>query len=244
MERAGTEDGLTFRIGIIGARSEQVSGQISTYNETVAVSLLDAVPDVFELDTIDAIVIADPAPAEVYTSIREDNPYQPIVIIGSQSSETAARDDDYLGVVDYEGDTLPVALVISRARQLAKLPRTGTSSERAGVDSTTPIHLERRNEFIALWGLATIAYGVGDTVTTIIGVDGAGLQESNPLVALALDLGGYGGFAALKIAVFGVLLGIAVYHSHRRDYRHYYWPPLVLIFLGTTLTVWNIAILY
>lgn len=238
MSAVGDEGGVEFRLGLLGDEATQVESVLSGYSETVSITRLESVPDVFEQDRLDAIILADSTPLETYEAIRQSNPYQPTVVLADDEIEELSH-DEYARVVVQGGASLPVALVISRARQLARKPRTGTESARSGDRSVVPIHRERSREFVMLWAVATLAYGVGDTFTTIVGVEGYGLEESNPFVDLILDVWGIGGFVTLKIAVFGILLAISLYHSGRRETVHYYWPPLLLIGVGVFLTAWN-----
>ncbi|MFC7204939.1 DUF5658 family protein [Haloferax namakaokahaiae] len=84
-----------------------------------------------------------------------------------------------------------------------------------------------------LWGAAVLTYGLGDYVTTVIGVKMAGVQEGNPIVRL-LSGGdpGPASFAVLKLVSVGLFFGV-------------YWlfrPAFVRIFVPLALTLLGIAV--
>jgi hypothetical protein len=91
----------------------------------------------------------------------------------------------------------------------------------------------------ALWVLAVLLYGVGDSVTTAAGFRNAGEAELGPVAAVVLEQAGVPAFLALKslflVACFGAwsLLStpgrVAI--------------PLALALVGGVVTVWNILVL-
>lgn len=195
--------------------------------------------DIADIDwgSADAAVLIGVDVETAYEHIRGLDPLFPIVVVADAGSAVDAIERDPLGAtIEPVNGTIPTALVRARARQLANSPG---STRRVHANEDLPRHLQRPGEFVALWGLATLTYGVGDTMTTILGIELANLTEANPLVDVVLASWGLGGLVALKIAVFGILLGISLYHSHAGDRYHYFWPPVVLILVGTALTVWN-----
>ncbi|ELZ76473.1 hypothetical protein KU306_05410 [Haloferax larsenii] len=92
-----------------------------------------------------------------------------------------------------------------------------------------------------LWGAAALAYGLGDYVTTILGVRLAGIQEGNPIVRL-LSGGdpGPGSFAVLKIV--SVALFFATYWVLRPASARLAIPG-ALTFLGVVVTARNVQII-
>lgn len=101
-----------------------------------------------------------------------------------------------------------------------------------------------RDEFVALWILATTTYGVGDTVTTIALIYFApAVSEGNAVVAAAVDAFGQAGLVGLKLTAFFVCLVVSVDAAHDGSSRWYYLPPVVLTLLGTFVTVYNVRLL-
>lgn len=100
-------------------------------------------------------------------------------------------------------------------------------------------------EFERLWLLAAATYGVGDVVTSVALIwFSATVREGNPVVRLAVDLGGQAGLVTLKIAVFLVCIAVSLYASRAEDDDLlYYTPPLVLATVGTIATLHNLHLL-
>ncbi|MFB6125494.1 MAG: hypothetical protein ABEJ59_06005 [Halanaeroarchaeum sp.] len=73
-------------------------------------------------------------------------------------------------------------------------------------------------QFLAVWFVATVAYGAGDVVTTIavVGFDPR-LVEANPLLRASYHLAGVPGIVVVKFAVFAVCLAISVYGVRSAD---------------------------
>lgn len=140
---------------------------------------------------------------------------------------------------------------IGRRRQLETLlDRVDTGSESTesvdtASESTSLLrHHSHRMEFFALWSLALLTYGIGDTVTTVYAVYVVpALAEGNPVVDIALESGGLAAFLFLKAVIFLILLGISLHGAKLDDRLTYYWPPLVTIGLGVTLTAWNLRLI-
>ncbi|UIP01283.1 hypothetical protein Hbl1158_11675 [Halobaculum sp. CBA1158] len=99
-------------------------------------------------------------------------------------------------------------------------------------------------EFSRLWFLATLTYGVGDIVTTLalIGYSDR-IREANALVAAAVNAFGEFGLVGLKLAVFGVCLGISLASARAGDRLGYYLPPAVLAVVGAFTTALNLRLL-
>ncbi|WP_459194576.1 hypothetical protein [Halosimplex sp. J119] len=106
--------------------------------------------------------------------------------------------------------------------------------------------VEREQEFYWLWIAATVAYGVGDIVTTlaILGYgDDLGVRESNLLVQTVFDGFGRNGIVFLKYAVFFGCLAVSLYAAEKLDWELYYAPPLILAVLGTVITIHNLRLI-
>lgn len=100
-------------------------------------------------------------------------------------------------------------------------------------------------EFYALWLVAVLLYGAGDTVTSIaiLGL-GEGLVEANPLVRSLVDAAGVPGLVAVKLAALTACLAVSL--SSRRfdgDPLVYYGPPAMLAVVGAFTTVYNARLL-
>lgn len=103
----------------------------------------------------------------------------------------------------------------------------------------------REQEFYWLWILATVAYGVGDIVTTVTIVefgDRLGVREQNVLMQRVVDSFGQYGIIGLKLAVFFSSLAVSLYAAERLDWPLYYMPPVVLIAVGTVVTLHNLRL--
>ncbi|AKU06340.1 MULTISPECIES: DUF5658 family protein [Haloferax] len=92
-----------------------------------------------------------------------------------------------------------------------------------------------------LWGAAALAYGLGDYVTTVLGVRMAGVQEGNPVVRLISGGDpGPGSFAVLKLV--SVALFFATYWVLRPAVARLA-VPISLTLLGAVVTVRNVRII-
>jgi hypothetical protein len=90
-----------------------------------------------------------------------------------------------------------------------------------------------------LWAAALVAYGVGDTVTTMVGVASGKAAEAGPLAGPIVEAFGLGGLIALKIAV--LVAFYAIYLLARTPGR--VAVPLALALVGGVVTVWNLLVL-
>ncbi|MFB6070528.1 MAG: hypothetical protein ABEJ76_05835 [Halanaeroarchaeum sp.] len=101
------------------------------------------------------------------------------------------------------------------------------------------------DEFYRLWFLATVTYGVGDTVTTVALVYYAPrIAEGNPLVAAAMGGLGLGGLIAVKWLAFAACIGISLLAIVEWDERQLYLlPPLTLTVVGVLVTGSNLWLL-
>ncbi|WP_416838316.1 DUF5658 family protein [Haloferax sp. DFSO52] len=93
-----------------------------------------------------------------------------------------------------------------------------------------------------LWSAAALAYGVGDYVTTIVGLRMAGVEEGNPIVRfLSGGDPGPGSFAVLKLVSVGLF--VAAYWTLRPGSARLA-VPTALILLGTIVTARNVQIIW
>lgn len=91
----------------------------------------------------------------------------------------------------------------------------------------------------ASWALAAAFFGVGDVVTTTLGLVAFGVVEGNPTAAMVLDHAGLFGMVAAKVVVVAILFGI--YAVSPRDIR--FAVPVTLATVGTVIVGWNIAVI-
>ena len=144
-----------------------------------------------------------------------------------------------------------VAQTVERLREQAAAGTVrGETSESGGGSgpsqiSTEPLYRRYPREFYGLWFLAAATYGFGDVVSTVLAVfTDPGLVESNPVVSVVLAGYGLPGFLVVKLVILVTLLWISVGGARSSDRLTYYWPPIVATALGSTLTGWNLWLLY
>lgn len=90
-----------------------------------------------------------------------------------------------------------------------------------------------------LWLVAVAFYGVGDTVTTFVGLQHGQIAEVGPLAASLIGRHSIGGLLALKLVTFGV--AYAVWRTIRTPSRNAI--PLALAVVGVVVTLWNLAVI-
>lgn len=92
---------------------------------------------------------------------------------------------------------------------------------------------------IELWVLAFLFYGVGDTVTTFVGLRMEGVAEVGPLALIAMEIAGNVGFVAMK----GLFMVVCFGAWYVLDTRGRVAIPLALIVAGGAITFWNLLML-
>lgn len=91
----------------------------------------------------------------------------------------------------------------------------------------------------AWWAAAVLLFGVGDVVTTVVGVETGRAAEASPVVAWLLEQYGPAVMVPLKLFTFGVFyLGWRLFPS---PYRLGF--PLGLTVVGALATGWNLVVL-
>ena len=90
-----------------------------------------------------------------------------------------------------------------------------------------------------LWGLAVGLYGVGDLLTTVVGISTGRAAEAGPVAAGLVDTYGLGAVLPLKL---GSLLAFYLLWRATPD-PHAVGVPLGLALVGGLLTVWNTVVL-
>ena len=90
-----------------------------------------------------------------------------------------------------------------------------------------------------LWVVAVVFYGVGDSVTTYVGLNSSDVAEAGPVAVHLLDGGGIGALVVLKLALFVTCFG--VWRVARTPGR--IAIPLALAVTGLLVTTWNAAVI-
>ena len=111
--------------------------------------------------------------------------------------------------------------------------RSWLSLDETGFDPT---------EFSRLWFLATLTYGVGDIVTTLAVFRAGGVGEGNGLLRVATATFGQAGLVGVKLAAFGVCLGVSLWAVHADD-RIGFYLPAALAAVGAFTAAFNLRLL-
>jgi hypothetical protein len=96
-----------------------------------------------------------------------------------------------------------------------------------------------RDRQAALWATGILCFGVGDLLTTVLGLQVDGVTERNAVPAVLIEQYGFAAMVGLKLLAFGgcyVLWRVA-----RRPHR--LGVPLGLALLGVAVTLWNLGVL-
>lgn len=88
------------------------------------------------------------------------------------------------------------------------------------------------------WILAVLLFGVGDLVTTAVGLGIPGIVEADPLARALIDRFGIGSLVGLKLVAFA--LCFAVWQTVPRPYSR--GVPIGLAALGGAVTAWNVLV--
>ncbi|WP_435194977.1 DUF5658 family protein [Natronomonas sp. EA1] len=90
-----------------------------------------------------------------------------------------------------------------------------------------------------LWVAAVLTYGVGDLVTTYIGLATDRGAEAGPIAGAFVGSHGYLGLVVLKLLTFGLFYLVwRVAHT-----RGKIAVPLAVTLVGTVVTLWNTSVL-
>lgn len=88
---------------------------------------------------------------------------------------------------------------------------------------------------LQLWAVGILAFGIGDMVTTIVGIRFRNLVEVGILTSPILDAYGLHAIVALKLLAFGLCL--AMWKVVPAPYR--VGVPLGIAVFGILVTLWN-----
>lgn len=86
-----------------------------------------------------------------------------------------------------------------------------------------------------LWLAALATFGVGDLLTTGVGLTHPRIVEAGPVPELVLRQHGFAGLIALKALVFGALFVLWT----RLPGPHRVGVPLAIALVGVVVVVWN-----
>lgn len=92
---------------------------------------------------------------------------------------------------------------------------------------------------LILWVFAILFYGLGDAVTTLLGLRGDGAAEAGPVALYAVEYGGVPGFLGVKLVFIGSCF--VVWYLVRTPGR--VAIPLALAVVGVAVTAWNLFVL-
>lgn len=102
-------------------------------------------------------------------------------------------------------------------------------------------HPERRSH-TELWLVAFLAFVVGDSVTTAVGLS-VGAVEGNPVAATVLDAAGLPGMVLLKGAIVLALYGLYLGYDRATATDVTAEAAVLLAGLGLVVTTWNVAVI-
>jgi hypothetical protein len=90
-----------------------------------------------------------------------------------------------------------------------------------------------------VWIAAIVLYGIGDTITTFLGVSIGGVAEAGPIAGPLMEGYGRSGLIGVKAVVFPVFY--VVWRLLRTPGR--VAVPLALALVGGVVTVWNLLVI-
>lgn len=90
-----------------------------------------------------------------------------------------------------------------------------------------------------LWLLAFCFFGIGDSVTTVVGLSVPGVVEAGPVVQVLLGSFGVFAIVPIKLVTFSILY--LLWQLVPRPFA--IGVPLGLTVLGVGLTAWNVFVL-
>lgn len=92
---------------------------------------------------------------------------------------------------------------------------------------------------VKLWVVAVLSYGLGDILTTLVGLSTGSFVEASPLVIPLVEQYGVTALLWLKALVFGMTGALWWY----TPFPHSLGVPLGLSVLGIAVTGWNTYLL-
>lgn len=101
--------------------------------------------------------------------------------------------------------------------------------------------MEQRHHTL-LWLFAFVAFVVGDSVTTAMGLS-TGAVESNPLAAAVLERTGRAGMVVLKAGIVLALYGLYYAFDATTPYDVDDEAALFVAGVGVLVTLWNVRVI-
>ena len=111
------------------------------------------------------------------------------------------------------------------------------SSRSEGASTTVVDRLARHER--GFWLAAVVWYGVGDTLTTLVGLSYTDAAEIGPIAGPAIDAHGGAGLLAVKLVLFAA----AALAWSRIDRPTRVAIPVAITVVGTAVTVWNAVVI-
>lgn len=93
---------------------------------------------------------------------------------------------------------------------------------------------------LGFWFAAIFWYGLGDSVSTLVGLQYADVAEIGPVAGPVMESFGTGGLIGIKLLFFAVT-GTAWYLLTRPTRVAI---PIAITIVGTAVTVWNVFVIY
>lgn len=90
-----------------------------------------------------------------------------------------------------------------------------------------------------VWVVALVAYGIGDTITTLLGLRVDAVSEAGPVMGPVIETYGTVGLVVAKLALLGAFG--AVWRIARPPSR--VAVPLALAIVGVVVTGWNAVVI-
>lgn len=91
----------------------------------------------------------------------------------------------------------------------------------------------------ALWIGAVAFFGVGDAVTTVVGIHWLGIPEGNPVAAGYLPTETLPALLVVVVVLKAVAIGLCFGASRAVSPPLRHFPATVLVSLGAVTTAWN-----
>lgn len=90
-----------------------------------------------------------------------------------------------------------------------------------------------------VWIAAILFYGIGDTVTTLLGLSTVGVAEAGPVAGPVIEA--YGGYALVSVKATVFPAFYLVWRILRTPGR--VAVPFALALVGAVVTVWNVVVI-
>lgn len=237
-----------IKIGVWDPTDELDTSRLTGRSGKFSVTSFEDLPDWYSIHTVDCLVAVHHRESgmhgELYDRVRQTHPVKPFIVIADGDDDDAffrrIEADEYASRLRRSREESFYPVLSGRIQRMTNKVET---SEEAQSEVVGPFLYETRTrEFIALWLLVGLTYGVGDLVTTVYAVFHVpGLYEGNPFTDWILQTFGGVGFLVVKVLIFIAALQFSINGAKSNDLTTYYAPPIAIILVGTGLTAWNMA---